>query len=456
MTDRDWITIEVDGQVVDAWTEYQVDSDILTAADGFSLKLRIGDTPSGDRSMAYARVLDLCLPNKRCTVHVGREGDRRGRVKILAGIIDEVSAGATQADGTGIDIDGRDVAAYLVDSHMPVDTIVETDTLFLDLVRAAVAPWDLEVTSDGTHGRQVLTGMTRTQHQERRRRERAVDHGIAERLYSSRHERAPTSSAAASAAPVPGRPSPPNLSSDAALLGSVTPIELARLRAAGRYANKLAPVEVEQIRIRDARPRPGESVWAFIERHARRFGLMLWADPDGRIVVSSPNYQSPVRGFLRRTRRSSDTEPNNILAGGVRINGADRFGEVRVYGRARGRDVSRSRIYATASDPNVPFTRLHVMHDASIRDQDEADRLAQRTLAHGAARTRTFDYTVQGHAYRTREGPIYYAPDTVLHVYDDVAGIDEDLYVVRRTFAGSKEHGTTTRLILCPKGGLAL
>lgn len=453
MTARDWVTIEIAGQLVDAWTDYQVDSDLLTAADGFRLELRVGDTPGN----AYARVLDICQPNKRCAVYVGREGDRGGRVKILSGIIDEVNAGATREGGTAVSVEGRDVAAFLVDSHMPVDTVIADDTLFLDLIRTAVAPWNLEVTADATRGRQLLTGATRGQLRERSRRERALDHGIADRLYSRYHERAPTSAEAASAAPVPGRPSPPNRSSDEALLGSLTPIELARQRAAARYANKLAPLDVEQIRLRDAKPRPGESVWAFIERHARRFGLMLWADPDGRIVVSSPNYRSPVRGFLRRTRgQNSDGDPNNILAGGVRFNGADRYGEVRVYGRARGRDVARSPIYATASDPNVPFTRLHVMHEASLRDQDEADRLAQRTLAHGAARTRSFDYTVHGHAFHTREAPYYYAPDTVLHVYDDVAGIDEDLYVVRRTFAGSQETGTTTRLILCPKGALVL
>lgn len=459
------VSIEVDGERLDVWTSYELDSDLLTPADGWRVSLAIGDVPRAEQQRAqreFDRVRDLCRVNTSVRVYIGSDDAGPGfapRSLQLAGIIDERRTAATRDRGSEIQIEGRDVAAYLTDSAVPVSLTIEPDTLFLDMVRRVVEPWGLEVTAESAEGRLLTTGQSRRETRERQRRMRAIDRGIAIGLYTREGEQlgqSPTGAEGATQAPLYLGQVPAEgiagVDTVDDVLDRADPGELARLRASRRYANKLAPVDIETIKVKDAKPRGGETAWQFLDRHARRLGLMLWADPAGRIVVSSPNLKAETRQRLIRRRTSQADEPNNIIAGGCASSGAELYSEVRAYGRSRGGDATRSAIHASARNDAVPFTRLRVISDSSLRSAEEAERRARRELRMGRLQSQVFDYTVSGHS---QFGALW-ATDTVVYVDDEVEGFRGSLYCIRRTFACDGKGGTMTRLRLIPPANFEL
>jgi len=453
MLKPDPVSIEVDGERLDTWTDYELDSDLLTPADGFRLTLAIGgqhDAEGRRRAQrAYTRIRDTCPTNARVRVYIGGgDGGGAPRSLQLSGILDERRTAADRNGGSRIEIEGRDVAAFLTDSAVPYGLKISDETLFLDMVRAVVRPWALEVTADSIEGRLLTTGISQRESRERLARRRATDRGIAMRLYTREGQALGQGVSPEGETQLPlvlGQvPDGAQVDTVETVLARADPAELARLRAARAKANGYAPIEVERIKVRDAKPRAGETCWQLLERHARRLGMMLWADPAGRIVVSSPSLKAHSRMRIVRRFEDDSTDRNNVIAGGCASSGAERYSEVRAYGRSRGNDAERSPIHATVRDDGMPFPRIRVVSDGSLRSADEADRRARRESRIGRMRSRVFDYTVPGHS----QGGVLWSTDTLVRVVDDVEGIDADLYVTRRTFAHSEGTGTVTRLRL--------
>lgn len=439
MTSTRW-EIQIGERSFDRWTEAQLDADVLTPADGWAVSLAMGEgrVPSLDGRIAE-QLASIRAPER---VRVLRDD-----VLLLSGILDGIGREAGRQRGTSRTLEGRDAAAFLVDSSVPLGLTVERETLFVELVRTVVAPWEIEITTDATEARQLLTGMTRRQNAERLNRERAIDRGIARDAYAAETSRR----VAAWQERYPDREVPVDLNeagiipwaTDEDALGLVN--DLANARARRRYAAGLSPRDVEQITVREARPRPGETCWTYLDRHARRLGLLMWMAPDGRLVIATPNYASPVNHYI-------DVDAGGALSVSSRRDFTGRFSKVLVYGRTGGSDASRSRFKGTAADPDLPWPRLRIVHDAGIRSSDAADRRAKRESRVAAMRAATWVYEVAGH----EQGGVLYAPDTMVHVLDADEGLDDALYCYRRTFTASRDNGERTRLYLIPAGALAL
>jgi len=431
----DYISIEVDGQRIDTWTEYRVVSDMLTPADAFTLVLELG-VGRGERARdEWARARELCAPNATVRLYVGADvhgGDRR-RALQLTGIIDDRIVEGDRQSGTRIRIEGRDLARHLCDSSVPVSLVREQAAggTFIDLARAAVQPWGIEVISDPAAARDIMTGAAGLTPALRLEVEQMTVQGISRRhatahvLRRAQIERKPLDEATGTTV------------SD---------------RARRRSSSGLAPSDIERQRISEASPRAGETVWSFLQRHAERLHIMMWMSPRGQLILGYPDYgQDPKYRFVRRFTNDPD-DPNNAAAMAAKDSGADRWSKVTVYGRAHGQDVSRARVRAVVEDTSLPFAREKVEHLQDCTTVEQATSAAKRIMREGVASAHTLTVMADDHG----QGRYLYAPNTVAEIVDEYSDIDERRFITQRTFMRTRDRGTHTELELIPLNSLTL
>lgn len=363
-----------------------------------------------------------------------RTSDGR-HVQQLRGIVD-VHARTSDRDGAKIQIRGRDFASHLTDSSVDLDAARSAGENFVDLARALVAPWGIEVWLDGEASRHIATGQITTTSEGALLRQRArrlgvprgeVSRALIERAFD---RRVPIEEIAGASAN-----------------------EAARARARGRAQREsaagLTASDVQRVALAEARPQAGETVWTFLARHAERFGLGLWFDPIGRLVVSTPDYGgSPLHRIVRRLSHDP-SDPNNVIEGSYEES-VDRYSEARVYGRTYGTDATRSRFVGRAFDDSVPFYRPLVIHDQGAKSEEEATRIAKRELSKYLRNARVLRYVVRGHT----SGGHVYAIDSIVEVVDEALDVEGSFYVYERTFTGSREQGPRTALSLVPIGAI--
>jgi len=429
----DFVFLEVEGQRLDIWTSYKAESDLLTPSDAFSFELGIGASASADRARDFARYRELLAKGASVKLYVGDDvtGRNRSRYLQLTGHIESREVDQSVARGTTIRVSGYDLARPLVRSHVPVSLVRTEGTSFIALVRAAVEPWGIDVITDVNASRDILTGRVGTSSED----ELLVEQARAQGISPSAMRRSLVRRAQRAKQPL-----------DETL--GVT----ASQRSRDRAANGMAPSDLERLTLRDARPRPGETVWEFLERHARRLGILMWMSPRGQLVLGAPRYtQEPLYRFVRRFANDPQ-DPNTILEGSVSESMGEQVSRVTVYGRTGGSDVERARVRATAEDDSAPMPIEVVVHDNDLRTQDEATRHAKRVLAEAQNSGLSVEYQLPDHGL----GRYLYGIDTMAQVIDEVGGINEAMYVTGRSFSRSREHGTTTTVRLARRGSIAL
>ena len=460
----DDVWIEVGGRRLSHWTSYSFDSDLFTPADGFRFTVGL---PSA-RTEADRRTRDelLALVNRGATVriYVGDSSTEETRAQALqlTGIVDDRTIDVTPDGGSVLEIEGRDLARHLVDSSVPIDLFrVSSETRRRMLL--------VQNEAAGSEAR-ALAERISTQ----------ADTGIGVGVWSPSQFVFEVDSAA-----MPGRPytitTGPTLAQLARLVCDPWRIPVVCDQSAARdvltgrprrgsrrgddrraidpssYAAGLAPNDVKTIKPDEARPSPGETCWEYLDRHAKRLGVLLWMAPTGELVLGSPQYGQAPRARIVRRLRSDPSDPNNVIRGEVRESLGDRYSKVTVYGRS-GRDPAKSKIVATAIDSDWPgdFETPLVVHDRAIREQAEADRRALRELAKHKRTARTIKYDVSGHSCAMGRERFVFAIDTVIEVLDEVAGISGRYYCTKRTLARDRERGTTATLVLVEPGSIVL
>lgn len=432
MSSEDYAAIEVDGLFLDAWQEYSFDSDIFTPADAFRLTIGVGISASRGLRKNLDTLRKSIYAGAVVKFYVGHGGNKALQG---TGVIDARDIESDE-DGTKFTCEGRDFAAYLVDSAAP-PSIYEKDTTFVELCRAAVEPWGLTVKADAASDRIVRTG------------EKKGGTPVPRLLQNKAQELG-----------IPARKLSQNIL-DAIDKGTLDPSSLGiSTTAIALTASKLSPLQIYTMRVKEAQPQSGETVWEFLDRHAKRLGIMMRMGPDGTLTLTGIDYgQKASHRLVRRTQQGTFVSlafsENNILSGGERYDGAKMYREVTVYGRGRGSDAPRRRFQGTArdaADDAIPHEKTLIIHDDSVRSDEEAVRRAYRELARSRQGSQVLQYVVRGHG----QGGKVYATDTVVQVDDDIAGVSGPFYVVGRTFTRSLSEGPKTTIKLMPLGSIAL
>jgi prophage tail gpP-like protein len=427
--------IEVNGERLVVWDEYSFDSDMLVPADGFSFSVSLPGGRTRDTARQRDALRALLHPGAEVIVFVGKDrgdGQPQTRTMQLTGIIDDRSIDVTRDGGTIVKLEGRDLAGFLVDSSVPLSLEVSLEMPLLDLAKKAVEPWAISVVADSYAAQQTLQG-SRTDHT---RAARAA--GVPPSRYSL---------SAQQEADRTGRPI-------AEVVGaSGASQDQAQARATRSYANSLSPSDVARLTAKEARPQAGETVWAFLDRHARRLGCLMWMGPDGKLILGSPRYeQSPSYKLVRRYEELG-SEHNNILAGGVTESIGDRFSEVTVLGRGNAHSRDRSNTTkGSAKDEAWPtiYPKPLIIHENGIKTKDEAARRALRELSQGKSQSFVLRYTTGDHAV----ADVVWAVDSTAQVLDEPIGVDGVFYTVGRTFAKDRKNGTSTSVRLYPRGSI--
>lgn len=439
------VYIEVGGTRLPVWDSYSIDSDMLVPSDGFTFSVSLPSDSYWSESRRRAELRDRLYAGAPVNVYVGRDDPNAPpstRTLQMTGVIDDSSIDITREGGTVIKLEGRDLASYLVDSSVRLDLRVSTEMRLLTLIERAVQPWGIEVVADSFAARETLRGNQRRRAGSRIRRA-ARSAGIRPDAYSL---------TAQAEADRTGRPLEDVVGAD--LENDAGAIQ-ARNAARGSFANDLTQSDVQRLRINDVRPRIGETVWAFCERHCKRLGLIMWMSPDGKLIVSSPDYtQEPSYSAVRRYR-SVRSEPNNIMSGGVRQSIGERFSEIIVYGKGNPRNGGRNLPQGRASDDGWPgdgLVKLHIMQDPNVRTDAQAEKRAIRELNVLRRQAFVLEYTLADHA---QAGTIY-SVDTVVAVVDEAANVTGNFYITRRTLQRDLKNGTSTAIKALPVGSLLL
>lgn len=439
MSGVDYAAIEAGGLLLDAWTSYSFDSDLFTPADSFRLSLGLGTSQSRELRATLERLSAQMKPGTKVKLWVASNGKRALQA---VGVIDARQISNDADGGTSFTVEGRDLASFLIGSAADPALYEAEDTL-VSVARKAVKPWGLEVTADHVAGRDLRQARV---HKDKLRRLQAKARalGIAPRLMSEKIA-ASIDKGTIDFDEFVSAASADFVRTHAGELGFV-PLSGA--------APGLSSLQIYQLRVKDVRPQSGETVWEYLDRHAKRNGLLMQMDPQGRLVFCGLEYnQTPSYRLTRRIRGA--TWDNNILSGGHRHDLSDAYRRVVVHGRAKGKDAARSSFHGDAMDraaDAVPYEKTLTLRDNSIKSTSDAQARAEYELAKSKQGSVALEYTVRGHS----DSGLLFATDSIAHVRDEVAGIDGPYYITARTFMRSAHAGATTQLKLVPPGSIVL
>ncbi len=433
---NDRVEIELGEHGFAGWTSYTMDSDLLTPADAFEFEAPMSGTYEQRRALKR-RILEAGLS---VSVYVSR-GDRP-RCLQLTGIIDKIAMDASKS-GASAHFTGRDKGGNLTASDADPRLGVSEETTLIEVARAMVEPFGMQVVSDGAASRMLMSGFAQSGERDRFLSRAARALGLS--VHEVTREFLRTGSLSRFATSTQNDPNDTRIRDGA-------PVSRALARARRGHGSGLASADIERITLQDARPQVGESIWDFLDRHCRRFGVLPWIDAQGRLVLSAPHYDQDPMFRLTRRLGSTTGEPNNIIAGGVVQDWGALSSECTVYGRARGDNATRSPFHATETNPNQPLYRPLVIHDQSVRSVEEAQRRARRELNQQNAEAFVLEYEVHGHG----QGDLIYTIDTVADVIDEPIGVEGLFYITRRTLSGDGKDGTRARLRLIPLDAIQL
>ena len=281
---------------------------------------------------------------------------------------------------------------------------------------------------------------------------------------------------------------------------------LRRIRSGAVAASKSA-VDFKAVQLKELQPKDGQSVYEFCNRLAARNGCTI--QPDIRrntLALSVPAYDSEPIGELRRSRDRATTATNNIKAGRATRDGTHWPSVVHIIGgtstetgwvptdpprqtakgiegnyvNAKGssRTVRLQRHYDTAEValgfnppmgrelagkavsglrtssseplPDGKFYRLFRQEDRDIGTTAQLHALGARALGERLKNTLTYEATVSGFADQTTGK--FWAVDTIVTVRDEIADVDEPMWIQSVTRGFSRNNGATTRLSMIRPG----
>lgn len=387
------------------WTSYEVASDFLTPTDGWHFA--IGDEELAERQR---HALRLGAPI-RLSVNA---------TPICDGHIDTVEVGASKAGGTTWTIAGRDRLGPAVDATADPNLRFKDGATLADVLTTIFRPFgwsdpDKHFEIDNAANRRASTGGTRGQKR---------SHGKK-------------------------------------TFGAVT----------------------KDAKLHQLQPHNHEGLFAFASRVSQRFGLWIWSSSDGeQLIVGKPDFDQEPLYQLRRKRDGT----GNIEDGTVRYDFTDQPAIIVADGFSGGGEFGKGRVKAYAINPSFGFdtngavleevlsivkrypnakrialptqafqrraanvpVRPMFMHDDESKTPEELENYVRREMALLTRKSLEATYTVEGHGQMTNGDFVVWDIDTVVDVQDEVAGLNERMYVLGVAYSKSRQSGTRTRLHL--------
>lgn len=234
----------------------------------------------------------------------------------------------------------------------------------------------------------------------------------------------------------------------------------------------------KRVQLQDYKPRPGEGDFAYANRLAARHGVTIQASQDRHtLLLNAPDYdQDPTYTIHVTADRRAGTQnnvleavavrdftkfPTYTLANGKQARSEEKPQPVRrtydmltlaaTFSPELGRILSADKIVQGRKLPNVAddsigtklYRLLHI-EDYDARNDDQLDHAALRAIAERLKDTLEYTCMLRGHV--DPDSSAIWSVNTMVHVIDEIRGIDEPLWIaeVNKTF--SHGDGAKTQL----------
>lgn len=274
----------------------------------------------------------------------------------------------------------------------------------------------------------------------------------------------------------------------------------------GAVATSSATVDFKAVKLKELQPKDHQSVYEFCNRLAARSGCTIQPHIDRQtLVLAVPAYSSQPIAQLRRLRDRATTGTNNIksasatrdgthwpsviqiLGGtttdtgwvppptatktpagvetdGVKSTTAARVSRLRreydvpkvaaIFNAALGRELAGKCVSGLRTGSEGPLDgllyRMFRQEDHELSTPEQMAALGCRILGERLKNTLVYEATVPGFTDQTTGK--YWAVDTIVTVRDEIADVDEPMWIQSVTRSFSRNQGALTRLSMIRPG----
>ncbi len=216
-----------------------------------------------------------------------------------------------------------------------------------------------------------------------------------------------------------------------------------------------APANLDAIKVDQARVSPPETIFEAAAKHLRRYGLLHWDTPDGKIYVGAPDdAQRPLYRFL--CKRGAAAAGNNTLEARRAVDWSDVPSEVRIYGGQGAKDIVGAKLKGAAEWADVKtagFYRPVYLLNEGAKTQAQVEAQARRERANRSKRKDTWDMPVDGWSYWNGDVAIPYGINTTADVDVDATGGPAGRYYIHRVSCREDaSNGRTSMLSMVAPG----
>lgn len=233
------------------------------------------------------------------------------------------------------------------------------------------------------------------------------------------------------------------------------------------------------IPLQDYQPRPGEGTYEYINRLAARHGTTVQPTSERTVLVlNAPDYTQEPTYTIHVTANQRAGASNNVISA-TAVRDYSRFP---TYTLARGKQAGRADEKPTAAQKTFDMLtvaenfspemrriltsakvargrqlpgkatlsapqlyRLLYIDDKDARNEDQLEFAALRAVAERLKDTLEYRVTLKGHVDPS-SGAIW-SVNTMVHVVDEIRGIDEPLWIAERTLRFDPSSGATTEIV---------
>lgn len=245
--------------------------------------------------------------------------------------------------------------------------------------------------------------------------------------------------------------------------------DIAVIKAKTGKATGAKATNVKELKYKEAKVQDNESVLDFLKRIITRLGVMLRHGPaQGEAYLTAPHYDGKAVGTI--VLPDGGTRPAGDIAWSdweIVDSNEGQYEFCEVIGTALDAEgetksnVPKARAASTEiNSQRPPFRASHAfsykplfLSDTESRDKTRSRSMA--VLALGIRADSAFYVRCKVHGLTSLDGTPW-TVDTLVHVYCESYGLDEDMWVSERTMNVSAEQGQWTELVLVPKGYVRL
>lgn len=192
----------------------------------------------------------------------------------------------------------------------------------------------------------------------------------------------------------------------------------------------------------------GETIFAFLDRYARKAQILITTDNKGNILITREG-NSTINSDLISIKGS---DLNNIIKASINLNTSDRFRFVEMYAAANNETFDKISVNQSAigEDTAIRSPRRLIVLPQEASKTDILKNAAKWQINVRRAKGLRYNCTVANYRDQNEEGNLW-TVNTLVNVSDDKCNLNAQYLVASVTYNKSLE-GTTTDLTLVNKG----